>query len=49
MCIYIYKIINGFFSYCLSRIEKYNKECEEKELQEKLLNENPYYLLDSIR
>jgi hypothetical protein len=49
MCIYICKIINGFFSYCLSRIEKYNKECEDKELQEKLLNENPYYLLDSIR
>jgi hypothetical protein len=46
MCIYLYKIIAGFFSFCLSRIEKYNKECEEKELQEKLINENPYYLLD---
>jgi hypothetical protein len=46
MCIYLYKIITGFFSFCLSRIEKYNKECEEKELQEKLINENPYYFLD---
>jgi predicted hydrocarbon binding protein len=39
--------VAGFFSYCLSRIEKYNKDCEETELREKLLNENPYYLLDS--
>ena len=47
MCIiYICQIINSFFSYCLSRIEKYNKECEEKELQEKLISENPYYILD---
>uniref|UniRef100_A0A6C0I9N0 Uncharacterized protein n=1 Tax=viral metagenome TaxID=1070528 RepID=A0A6C0I9N0_9ZZZZ len=47
MCnIYIYQLFNGFFSYCLSRIEKYNKDCEEKELQEKLISENPYYLLD---
>lgn len=44
---YICKFFTGFFSYCLSRIEKYNKECEELELHEKLLNENPYYLLDS--
>ncbi len=47
MCnIYICRLFNGFFSYCLSRIEKYNKDCEEKELQEKLISENPYYLLD---
>ncbi len=43
---YICNIVNGFFSYCLSRIEKYNRDCEEKELQEKLISENPYYLLD---
>jgi hypothetical protein len=43
---YICKIVNDFFSYCLSRIEKYNKDCEELELQEKLIKENPYYLLD---
>lgn len=43
---YICKFVAGFFSFCLSRIEKYNKECDEKELTEKLLNENPYYLLD---
>jgi len=42
------KMVVGFFSYCLSRIERYNKECEEIELREKLLNENPYYLLDSL-
>jgi hypothetical protein len=46
MCIDIYKIIASFFSVCLSRIEKYNKDCEERELHEKLINENPYYLLD---
>lgn len=43
---YICKFVAGFFSFCLSRIEKYNRECEEKELTDKLLNENPYYLLD---
>lgn len=43
---YICNIVNGFFSYCLSRIEKYNRDCEEQELQEKLIRENPYYLLD---
>jgi len=49
MCnFYICKLIANFFSYCLSRIEKYNKECEETELRERLLNENPYYLLDSL-
>lgn len=49
MCnFYICKMVAGFFSYCLSRIERYNKECEEIELRDKLLNENPYYLLDSL-
>ena len=43
---YIFKFVAGFFSICLSMIEKYNKECEEKEMTEKLLSENPYYLLD---
>uniref|UniRef100_A0A6C0CDJ0 Uncharacterized protein n=1 Tax=viral metagenome TaxID=1070528 RepID=A0A6C0CDJ0_9ZZZZ len=43
---HIYNFVASFFSFCLSRIEKYNKECEEKEMTEKLLNENPYYLLD---
>jgi hypothetical protein len=43
---YIYKMVASFFSGCLTRIEEYNKECKEKELTEKLLNENPYYLLD---
>jgi hypothetical protein len=46
MCSFIYTIIKSFFSYCLSRIEKYNKDCEEIELREKLINENPYYILD---
>lgn len=49
MCnFYICKMVTNLFSYCLSRIERYNKECEEMELREKLLNENPYYLLDSL-
>lgn len=43
---YICKYVASFFSYCLSRIENYNKECEERELRENLLNNNPYYLLD---
>jgi hypothetical protein len=46
MCTIIYTIIKSFFSHCLSKIEKYNKDCEEKELREKLINENPYYILD---
>lgn len=44
-CIIICKIFSLFFEKCMKRIERYNIECEEREMEEALLRDNPYHVL----
>lgn len=44
-CIIICKIFSIMFERCIKRIEKYNKECEERDLEEALFRDNPYHVL----
>ena len=44
-CIIICKIYSIIFEKCIKRIEKYNRDCEERELEEGLYRDNPYHVL----